>query len=85
MELGQLYQFVLMLVLIGMIVGIGIVSLDKFMAISGLSGTAVTAINGSVKAISDISTSWLSLVVTIVILSIIIVIMMRSFGGMGAR
>jgi MFS superfamily sulfate permease-like transporter len=85
MELGQLYQFVLMLVLIGMIVGVGIVSLDKFQAVDGLSVTAKTAIGNTTTAIAAIPTSWLSLIVTIVILAIIVVIMVRSFAGIGQR
>jgi predicted DNA repair protein MutK len=85
MELGQLYQFVLMLVLVGMIVGVGIVSLDKFQAVDGLSVTAQTAIGNTTAAIATIPTSWLSLIVTIVILAIIVVIMVRSFAGIGQR
>ena len=81
MELGQLYQFVLMLVLVTMVVGVGVVSLDKFAAITGLSATAKDAINNGTAAIADIPKSWLSLIVTIVVLAIIIVIMIRSFGG----
>ena len=85
MELAQLYQFVLMLVLVGMVIGVGIVSLDKFAAVSGLSATAQQAIGNTTAAIADIPKSWLSLIVTIVILAIIVVIMVRSFGGVGQR
>ena len=84
MELGQLYQFVLMLVLVGMVIGVGVIALDNFAGVSGLSTGAKAAIGNVSAAISSIATSWLGLIVIIVILAIIVVIMVRSFGGMGA-
>jgi len=78
-ELGDLYQFVLLLVLIGMILGVGILVLDKFAATSGLSTAAVTAINGTRDALSPIATTWLPLIVTVVVLAIILTLVIRSF------
>jgi ADP-ribosylglycohydrolase len=83
-----------MLVLIGMIVGVGIVSLDK-METAGLTTYSnqtsqealryAASIGNTTSSIAAIPTSWLSLIVTIVILSIIVVIMVRSFAGIGDR
>ena len=84
MELNSLYGFVLMLVLIGMILGVGILILDKFSATSGLTSTASLAINNTRDAITPIASTWLPLIVTIVILAIILVIVVRSF-SMGGR
>lgn len=84
MELNSLYGFVLMLVLIGMILGVGILILDRFSATSGLTSTASLAINNTRDAITPIASTWLPLIVTIVILAIILVIVVRSF-SMGGR
>ena len=81
MELGGLYQFVLLLVLVGMIIGVGIVALDKFAAVDGLSTSAKTALGNTSSAIATISNSWLGLIVIIVVLAIIITIMIKSFAG----
>jgi len=85
MEIGELYQFVLLLVMIGLILGVGILVLDKFMATSGLTATSATAINDTIKAVSPIATSWLPLIVTIVVLVIIVGLVIRGFGAAQAR
>ena len=81
MELNALYNLVVMLILIGMVIGVGIVALDKFAAISGLSSTAVQAINNTITAIADIPKSWLSLIVTVTVLAIVIYLVIRGFAG----
>ena len=82
-ELGNLYSFVLMLVLIGMILGVGVLILDKFGATAGLTDTTVSVINDTRDAISPIASTWLPLIVTIVVLAIILVIVVRSFRAGG--
>lgn len=62
MELGGLYSFVLLLVLVGMIIGVGVLVLDKFAATSGLTDTAELAINNSRDAITPIASTWLPLI-----------------------
>lgn len=81
MELGDLYQLVLMLVLVGMILGVGILVLDKFAATSGITEDASTSLNNTRDAISSISSSWLTLIVTVAVLAIILTLVIRSFGG----
>ena len=81
MELGDLYQLVLMLVLVGMILGVGILVLDKFGATSGVTATAGDALNDTRDALATISTSWLTLIVTVAVLAIILTLVIRSFGG----
>jgi len=87
MEIGQLYQYILLLVLIGLISGVGIVCLATFGNTSVVLGstTASAAINASIAAISSIPTTWLGLITVIVVMSIIIVLVIRSFGSMGGR
>ena len=82
-ELGNLYGFVLMLVLIGMILGVGVLILDKFAATEGLTDTTIQVINDTRDAISPIASTWLTLIVTIVVLAIILVIVVRSFRAGG--
>lgn len=80
MNVGDLYQFVLLLVLVGMIIGVGILTLDKFQNTSGIGADAVTAINQSKQAIAGIPSTWLPLIVTIGALAIVITLVIRSFG-----
>ena len=79
MEIGQLYQFILMIVLIGMLLGIGVIVLDKFAATSGISDTAGTAINSTRDALTPIATTWLPLIVTVAALAVVLVLVIRSF------
>lgn len=86
-ELNQLYSVVLMLVLIGLIIGVGIVVLSNFESTSAVSASsdASTAINATIEAVSPIATTWLPLIVTVAALAIVLVLVIRSFGGMGRR
>jgi hypothetical protein len=87
MEIGNLYQMVLMLVLVGMILGIGVLTLDKFQASSGMTVTAGTALNNTRDALAPIASSWLPLIVTVAVLAIILTLVLRSFAfsGTGSR
>jgi hypothetical protein len=88
MELYELYQFVLLIVVVGMLLGVGILALDTFSTSSGVTATAATAINNVRAALATIASNWLTLIITIVVLSIIIVVVVRSFGfggGVGGR
>ena len=79
MQVGDLYVFVLTLVLVGMLVGVGVLALDKFGSTSGVSEAASTAINASRDAIGEVSTVWMSLIVTIGVLAIIIGLVIAGF------
>jgi len=84
MELKDLYNFVLLIVLVGMIIGVGVLTLDKFSTSTGVSATASSAINSTREEIANISTNWIGLIVTVSILAIILTLVIRSFGA-GAR
>jgi len=79
MDIGNLYQFVLILVLVGMIAGVGVLALDKFGSTSGITSTAATAINASRDAVAEVPNTWMSLIVTIGILAIIIGLVITGF------
>jgi hypothetical protein len=86
MEIGQLYQLVLLLVMVGMILGVGIVVLANFMGATGVTGTAAAApINATINALAPIATTWLSLIVTVSVLAIILTLVIRSFSGGGRK
>ena len=85
MEVGGLYQFVLLIVLVGMLIGVGVLALDKFASSTGVTTAAQTAINGTRAEISAIATNWLGLIVTIAVLAIIITLVIRGFGGSAQR
>jgi len=79
MEIGQLYQFVLMLVMIGMILGVGVLVLDNFKSTSGITTAANTSINDTIEALMPIASTWLPLIVTVSVLAIILTLVIRSF------
>jgi len=82
-DIGGLYQFVLALVLVGVVVAVGLIVLDKLAGTSGISSTAITALNATMKAIADIPNLWLGLLVTIVILGIILAVIINTLGNQG--
>jgi len=81
MEIGDLYQLVLMLVLIGMVLGAGLLVLGKFGQASGVTNKAGDAVNYTITAITPIASTWLSLIVTIAVLAIILILVIKSFQG----
>ena len=81
MEVGELYQFVLLIVLVGMILGVGIWVLDKFTESSGLSATSNTTIQAARDSLTPIATTWLPLIVTVAALAIVLTLVIRSFSG----
>ena len=85
MEIGQLYQFALVLVLVGLIVGVGVLILDKFSATTGVTASAQTALNASRDAVGGIASNWMALIVTIGVLAIILFLVIRSFGSGAGR
>ena len=85
MDIGNLYQFVLLLVLVGLLVGVGVLALDKFSQTSGIGAPAQEAINASRAAVADVSNTWMSLIVTIGILAVIIGLVVAGFYFRGNR
>lgn len=85
MEVGGLYNFVLLLVLVGMVLGVGILVIDKFAASSGITADASTALNATRDELSGIATNWLGIVVIVVVAAIVLGLVIRSFSGGGKR
>lgn len=81
MNVGDLYQFVLLIVLIGMLLGVGVVVLDNFASSTGVTATAGLAINNTRDALTPIASTWLPLIVTVAVLAIILTLVIRSFAG----
>ena len=77
MNLGETYQAVLMLVLIGMIVGVGVLSLDRLGDQTG--NTTQAAINASRDAIGGFASNWMELIVTMIALAIILTLVVTAF------
>ena len=80
-EVSGLYQFVLLLVMVGMILGIGILTLDKFYGTTGITANAKSAIGNTTLALTPIATDWLPLIVTVAVLAIILTLVIRSFAA----
>ena len=79
MEIGNLYQLVLMLILVSMILGVGILVLDNLSSTSGITAAAGTSINATRDALSPIATTWMALIVTVAVLAIILTLVIKSF------
>jgi len=87
MDVNDLYQFVLVLVLVGIVLGVGLTVLSKFANTSTLQSDIVAqeAVNDTIDAIAEIPSNWLGVVVIVVVAAIILGLVLRSFGGPGAR
>ena len=83
MDVGELYQFVLMVVLIGMILGVGILVIDKFAQTTGITANAGTSLNNTRDAMVPIASTWLGLIVTVAVLAIILTLVIKSFAQRG--
>jgi len=79
MDVSALYTFVLTLVLVGMVLGVGLLVLGKFANTAGIGADASTALNNTVDAVAEIPSTWLGLIVTITVLAIILTLVIRSF------
>jgi hypothetical protein len=64
---------------------VAVLVLDKFSQASGITVAAATSLNAGRDAVTTINTTWLSIVVLIGIASVIILMLVRSFGGGSAR
>jgi len=85
MEVGGLYQFVLVIILVGMLIGAGVLALDKLKTQGSSTldenATFMRAVGNASSEIGGIATNWLGLIITIAVLAIIITLVVRSFGG----
>jgi len=51
----------------------------------GAASAATNSLNSTVKELGNISSNWLGLIITIAVLSIIVTMVIQSFGGIGGR
>lgn len=83
MDVGELYQFVLILVLIGILLGVSFTVLGNLSSASGVTNNASTAINQTISALGTIPSTWLTLIVTIAVLAIVLTLVLRAFANRG--
>lgn len=81
----DLFPFVLTIVLVGMITGVGVLTLDKFSGVSGVTAAANTSIRAARDAVADIAEDWMALIVTIGILAVILGLVVGGFQFQGQR
>jgi len=72
MGVGELYGFVLLIVLVSILIGVGVTVLIKLAGSTGVVGKAEEAINGSIAELAGISTTWLGIMVTVAVMVIIL-------------
>jgi len=79
-DLNKVIQYIMVLVIAGMFLGIGVTVLNSLADSSATSGTAETAINNTVTAIATIPSTWLPILV-IVAMAGIVIFLITKFGS----
>lgn len=100
MEVGNLYKVAIIIVLTVMVVGIGILTVDKLRStiqtmmvtsstdpavVANYSSNAVAALGNGSAALGEIPKTWLGLIITISVLAIIVGLVIGSFAGRATR
>jgi len=78
--LGDLYPAIMTLVLVGILLGVGLIVLDKFLETGAMSQTANSSVNETIKALGDFS-GWFSIIVVVIAAAIILGLVLRSFAS----
>lgn len=81
MELNQLYNFVLLIGMVGIILGVTLVILGQLSRSSGITASASSAVNSTITSLTPISSTWLPLIVTVAVLGIVLGIVLSSFSN----
>lgn len=84
-DVGGVYQLVLIIGLIGVVGAIMLVVLSQLRDTTAVDGTAETAINDTITAVSSIPSTWLGIIVLIAILGVIVFLLVRSMGFFGGK
>jgi type II secretory pathway component PulF len=77
-NLDTLYPAIMTFVIVGILLGVGLIVLDKFMLNIGTSSAANTSVNNTIKAIGDFS-GWFGIIVVVLAAAIILAIVIGSF------
>jgi uncharacterized membrane protein len=96
MDLKDLYSVILVLILVAVLLGLGLTVLAKMSTSCAINtnlngtcttvenmsqGTAETAMQNSISAIADIPSTWLGIIVIVVVAVIVIGLLVRNLGG----
>lgn len=82
MEVGGLYNFVLLIALVGILLGVVLTIIGQLANSTGIKGTtAHTSLNQTVSAMTPLATTWMPLVVTVTVLGIVLAIVLNSFSN----
>jgi len=80
-NIGALYPTILALVLIGMIVGAGLLVLDKFSGAMTAGSYAQNGTNKAITALYEIPNTWLAVIIVVIVAGLVISILVGAFGG----
>ena len=80
-NIGALFPTVLSLVLVGILLGAGLMILGEFQGAMDTGSTEANATGDAIDAVSDIATTWLPLLVVVIVAGLVIYVLLRSFGG----
>ncbi len=79
MGVGNIYPFVLALVLVGVVLGIGIYVLSQVKSQLSTDAVASNAVNSTMNALAGIPT-WLTIIVVVAMAAIVLALIMTAFG-----
>ncbi len=78
-QVSNIPAYVISFVLIGLIVAVGIIVLDRFMGVAGLSATTTGAINDTINSITPITSDWLPIIVIVAIVGVLLALILGAF------
>jgi len=78
MALGDLYNAVMILALIGLLIGVVLIVLDEFLLHVKSSAEANASVNETLKAIGDFA-DWIPLIVIVISAAIILGLVLNTF------
>ena len=82
-EIAQLQTLVTSLVVIGIVLGVGFMVLEKFYVKSTPASSAAYGINETIYAVREVP-GWLPIVIIVAIASVILALVFRALPGAGA-
>lgn len=80
-NLGGLFEDVLSLVLIAVLLGAGLLALGQFKSAMTANSAEANATGAAVTAIGSITSTWMTVIVSVLMAGLVIYILVESFTG----
>jgi len=80
-NIQSLFPTVMALILVGVLMGAGLMILEKFSISMGGASAAQNATNNTIAAIGDLASTWLPIIVVVIAAGIVLAVLLGAFGG----